>query len=131
MASIAQLILATPNGEAKLVAMVEPRTTIGRDTVNDVVIESALASRRHAVLLTEGPFVLIADSGSRNGTYVNGCRVKTQVLADRDLIEVGDCLMRFLAFGQEVVSVEAIQSMSAQGAQLYRPGVSRNVSHVR
>lgn len=106
------LILATPTTKAKLLAVTAPSTTIGRDSVNDVVLESTLASRRHAVLLTEGPFVTIKDAGSRNGTYVNGRRVETQVLADHDLIEIGDCVMRFLASDQEVVAPETVSLMA-------------------
>ncbi len=106
------LILATPNTRVKVVAVVSPATTIGRDLVNNVVIDSPLASRQHAVLLIDGPFVIIKDAGSRNGTYVNGCRVETQVLADHDLIEIGDCLMRFVSSDQEVVAPETISLMS-------------------
>ena len=106
------LILATPTTEAKLLTVVAPATTLGRDSDNDVVIDSQLASRRHAVLLIEGPFVTIKDAGSRNGTYVNGRRVEAEVLADHDLIEIGDCLMRFLAAEQEIVSPEAVSLMA-------------------
>lgn len=109
---MAKLILATPTSAARLLTVTAAATTIGRDAVNDVVIESTLVSRRHAVLLSDGPFVTIKDEGSRNGTYVNGRRVETQVLADHDLIEIGDCVMRFLAAGQEDVAPETLSLMA-------------------
>lgn len=112
---MAQLILTLPDGKTSQLALVEPATTIGRAATNDVVLDSPLASRQHAVLLSEGPFVTLRDSGSRNGTYVNGNRVEVQVLAHGDTIGVGGCLMRFLATDQEVVSAEAIKLMTERG----------------
>ena len=112
---MAQLLVTTPNGKTVTVAVVAPATTIGRATDNHVVLESPLASRRHAVLLTEGPFVTLRDTGSRNGTYVNGSRVFTQVLAHGDTIGIGDCRLRFLATEQEVVSPEAMKLITERG----------------
>ena len=49
--------------------------TIGRDTHNDLVMESAAVSRDHAALtFTDGRWYL-EDRGSFNGTYLNGTRV--------------------------------------------------------
>lgn len=115
---MAQLLLTMPNGKTRLVALAFPATTIGRALDNDVVLESPLASRQHAVLLSEGPFVTIRDAGSRNGTYVNGSRVEVQALANGDTIGIGDCRMRFLATEQEVVPPEAVKLMSERGMLL-------------
>lgn len=115
---MAKLIVTTPNGKTLSIAVVAPATTIGRATDNDVVLGSPLASRRHAVLVTEGPFVTLRDSGSRNGTYVNGSRVDTQVLAHGDTIGIGDYMMRFIETDQEAVSPEAMKHMSERGMLL-------------
>ena len=49
--------------------------TIGRDTHNDLVMESAAVSRDHAaVTFSDGRWYL-EDRGSFNGTYLNGTRV--------------------------------------------------------
>ena len=112
---MAQLILTMANGKTQQMALTAPSTTIGRALDSDVVLESILASRRHAVLLSDGPFVTLRDTGSRNGTYVNGTRIETQVLAHGDTIGIGDCRMRFLATDQETVSPEAVRLMSDRG----------------
>ena len=112
---MAQLILTMPNGKTRQLPVTAPSTTIGRSHVNDVVLESILASRRHAVLLVDGPFVTLRDTGSRNGTYVNGTRIEMQVLAHGDTIGIGDCRIRFLATDQEAVSPEAVKLMSNRG----------------
>jgi pSer/pThr/pTyr-binding forkhead associated (FHA) protein len=49
--------------------------SIGRDTTNDLVLESAAVSREHAgVIFRDGRWYL-EDRGSFNGTYLNGTRV--------------------------------------------------------
>ncbi len=104
-----------PNGRTVQVPVLIPATTIGRASDNDVVLDSPLASRRHAVLITDGPFVTLRDSGSRNGSYVNGKRADEQVLAHGDTVGIGNCLMRFIAAEHETVSPEAVQHMTDRG----------------
>jgi pSer/pThr/pTyr-binding forkhead associated (FHA) protein len=48
---------------------------IGRMKENDIAINNASVSRFHAVLRHEGGRVILEDSGSENGCYVNGTRV--------------------------------------------------------
>jgi pSer/pThr/pTyr-binding forkhead associated (FHA) protein len=47
-------------------------TTIGRDSSNDIVLESISISRFHAVLVREAAEWLLIDLASSNGTLVNG-----------------------------------------------------------
>ena len=49
--------------------------TIGRDTKNDLVLESAAVSREHAALTFQDGRWYLEDRGSFNGTYLNGTRV--------------------------------------------------------
>lgn len=115
---MAQLLVTTPHGKTVPVAVVGAVTTIGRANSNDVVLGSPLASRRHAVLVVEGPFVTLRDAGSRNGTYVNGRRIDVQVLAHGDTIAIGDYMMRFLAADQEAVSPEVLKHITDRGMLL-------------
>ena len=60
------------------------RHVIGRDADCDFTVSSNSVSRRHARLeLSEGQLV-VTDLGSANGTFVNGRRVRKQVLAAGD-----------------------------------------------
>src|SRR6185437_194024 len=63
---------------------------IGRSDDNDVVIQDLLVSRRHAELrrLGGGRFQL-TDTGSHNGTFVNGQRITTQEVTEADVIGIG------------------------------------------
>ncbi len=63
----------------KLVLREGDTILIGRDRINDVIIQSRHVSRRHAVITWRNGSYEIADLGSTNGTYING------VAADRPL----------------------------------------------
>ena len=49
-----------------------------------------LASSHHATLVPTPRGVRIQDAGSANGTFVNGERVKDAVLADDDVVTIGN-----------------------------------------
>jgi pSer/pThr/pTyr-binding forkhead associated (FHA) protein len=65
--------------------------TIGRAFDNQIVVNNPQVSRHHAVLEKEGRTWVIRDLGSANGTYVNGRRVRRQVLSPHDEVCVADC----------------------------------------
>ena len=112
---MAMLILMTPTGVTTQVPVSEPGMTIGRAERNHVVLASPRVSRFHAKLSTEGPLVILRDLGSRNGTFVNGKRVETQVLANGDNIDIAGYWMRFLAPEQEVIGDESMRLLSERG----------------
>ncbi|MBV9793614.1 MAG: FHA domain-containing protein [Actinobacteria bacterium] len=83
--------------------------TIGRDGACDLLIEDTSVSRWHARLDREGDRWLLADTGSTNGTRVNGWRVRQPVV-----VQPGDHVM----FGSAVFVVGAEQ----HGRGAARPG---------
>jgi len=109
------LLMMTATGESRQVQLVPLDNKIGRGLANDVVIDSAQASRDHAVIAVEQAFVTITDLGSRNGTYVNDIRIESQVLAHGDAIRLGGYEMRFIATDQEFTQVEALRMLTMQG----------------
>src|SRR6478752_2203411 len=48
------------------------RTVVGRSPDCDITLEAAGVSRRHAAVFHEGPVCTLADTGSKNGIFVNG-----------------------------------------------------------
>jgi hypothetical protein len=74
--------------------------TIGRDGACDLLIEDTSVSRWHARLVREGDRWLLSDTGSTNGTRVNGWRVRQPVL-----VQPGD----YVSFGSAVFVVCAGQ----------------------
>ncbi len=72
-------------------------TTIGRDKGNDIVVSDRLVSRNHAIVrrLGKNDYYLI-DSGSANGSFLNGRRISTpSPLRHRDEISIGSAVFTF------------------------------------
>ena len=66
-----------------------PLTVLGRSSRSDIQLEQESVSRLHADLLThEGQYV-VRDRRSKNGTYVNACKVDERTLAEGDELEEG------------------------------------------
>ncbi len=64
--------------------------TIGRASDNDIRIEDLSVSRRHAVIqLLDGGKIQISDSGSSNGTFVNGNRISSALVSESDRLTFG------------------------------------------
>jgi hypothetical protein len=66
--------------------------TIGRNANNDVVINDPLVSRHHLQIIRDdyGNFRL-ADFGSKNGTFVNGEKIKGEIRLNlTDVIRIGN-----------------------------------------
>lgn len=68
---------------------------IGRAEECDLHIDDPALSRQHAVLRRDGEAWTLLDTGSENGTHVNGRRVARSALNDRDVIGLGDFTLRF------------------------------------
>lgn len=69
---------------------------IGRDRNCDIQIDDKRSSRRNAKVYTDGRRYLLEDLGSRNGTLLNGMKVRgVQPLRPGDQIRIGNTLLVF------------------------------------
>jgi hypothetical protein len=64
-------------------------TSIGRSTVNDIVLNDGTISQRHATIEYSRTGVLLKDLGSTNGTYVSGQPVREKWLNVQDSVQFG------------------------------------------
>jgi len=64
-------------------------TTIGRGERADLRIIDDGISREHTRVVRKGDKILVEDMGSTNGTFCNGIRLASQVLAEGDKIMIG------------------------------------------
>ncbi len=84
------LVIRYPDGteqEAELAGQL----TIGRADGNDLVLAEGGVSRKHARFFTQGPEVLVEDSGSANGTWVDGEKIEGPTkLGSRAQVVIGD-----------------------------------------
>lgn len=76
-----------------------PMFTIGRDYSSDLVLDDKVVSRNHAIIrqLGGGDYFVI-DSGSSNGTFVNGTRITVPTkLRDGDVLSFGSMEVTFVS----------------------------------
>jgi hypothetical protein len=72
---------------------------IGRASDNDIVIPDGRASRRHARIFEDGGALWIADTGSSNGTFLDGAPARRAQLVPGATVSVGDCHLKVVADG--------------------------------
>jgi len=110
--------LAVVDGDdARLVELGDGgRLVVGRDPTLDLVLDDGKVSRRHAVIACDGDTVEVRDTGSRNGTRVNGQAVRTAKVGDGDRIGIGRWEIVVLR-----VDDAAAAAAAAPGAALGRP----------
>jgi hypothetical protein len=74
------------------------RLNVGRASDNELTLNDASVSKIHgALLMTSEGSLLVADTGSTNGTYLNGRRIaygESRVIEDGDVIGFGDVEVR-------------------------------------
>ncbi|HEV8369291.1 MAG TPA: FHA domain-containing protein [Pyrinomonadaceae bacterium] len=74
------------------------RVSVGRASDNELMLNDTSVSKIHAALLmsSEGT-LLVADTGSTNGTYINGRRIaygESRLIEDGDVVGFGDVEVR-------------------------------------
>ncbi|NJL53952.1 FHA domain-containing protein [bacterium] len=63
--------------------------SIGRDPQNTLPLSSGAISGRHATIRGEGQRVILDDLNSRNGTFLNGQRIRQTEVQANDVIQIG------------------------------------------
>jgi ABC transport system ATP-binding/permease protein len=70
----------------------QPRIEFGRDEApGRVIIDHSSISSKHSEIVLSQSGAILRDLQSKNGTFVNGERIKERVLREGDLIQLGAC----------------------------------------
>jgi hypothetical protein len=93
--------ITLPSGTREVPLLFKPggrRLNVGRAADNELSLNDASVSKIHAALLMTGEgTLLVADTGSTNGTYINGRRIaygESRLIEDGDVIGFGDVEVR-------------------------------------
>jgi predicted component of type VI protein secretion system len=86
-----QLVMRSGPTPGRAFDLNKPLMTIGRDVTNDITISDAEISRKHTRLTAQAGGYLIEDTGSTNGTFVNGQRLMgPHLLRPGELVLLGE-----------------------------------------
>jgi hypothetical protein len=90
-----------PGGTREIPLIFKPggrRLNVGRASDNELSLNDTSVSKIHAALLMTGEgTLLVADTGSTNGTYLNGRRIsygESRLIEDGDVVGFGDVEVR-------------------------------------
>jgi hypothetical protein len=88
----------------------DDRLTVGRTGSNGLVLDDISVSKVHASLAISGDGLAVADTGSTNGTFINGERIaygKAVSFTEDDLVTFGTVEVRFELLEPESESEDA------------------------
>ena len=120
---MARLVLSLDGVVLREINLSKERTTVGRRSHNDVVIDNLAVSGEHAVIFQSGSDLYLEDLGSTNGTTVNGQPIKKHLLQSGDTIEIGKYKLRFLAEGDAGAGSDVdIDTSQPLRREFYGPG---------
>lgn len=85
----AMLITFSGPGKGARYLLDEGETRIGRDKSSAILLDDITVSRNHAVISNVNGNIKIVDSGSLNGTYLNGSLVSQSTLNHGDELQIG------------------------------------------
>jgi len=102
--SMWNLIVHIPDSYPKTYEMGIGKTSIGRATTNDIVVEDAAASRHHAEIRVDDAEkkISIVDLDTTNGTFINHERISGECpLKVNDVIRIGQVIFNLILPGNE------------------------------
>ncbi len=99
--------------------------SIGRQSINEIVVSDEQASRKHAEIELTPSGVLVTDKNSANGTFVNGTRISSsQMLKPGDTLQIGTTVLKLVDSdsGASTVASGYEQPAPPSGSQDYAGG---------
>jgi predicted component of type VI protein secretion system len=90
-------LLLKGGGQAERVIVWDSQdVSVGRSSENDIAIDDAALSRKHAQFYRAAGSWAIKDLGTSNGTTVNGETIRERVLQNKDVVRFGEIEISFV-----------------------------------
>ena len=93
---MAKLIVTLDDKLINVVSIDKNRMTLGRRPYNDIMVDNLAVSGEHAAIQAIGAEFYVEDLNSTNGTYINGKKIKRQILQNGDQIELGKYVLKYI-----------------------------------
>jgi pSer/pThr/pTyr-binding forkhead associated (FHA) protein len=93
---MAKLIVTLDDKLINVISIDKNRMTLGRRPYNDIMVDNLAVSGEHAAVQAIGAEFYVEDLNSTNGTYINGKKVKRQILQNGDQIELGKYILKYI-----------------------------------
>jgi len=103
------------DGELSEVKLTGNVFTMGRDTSNNLCLDSIVVSRFHGQIVRKQQDYVVVDKGSRHGIFVNDDRVKECRLTDGAQIRLGNAGAPIVTFRRGSKARESVRSHSLPG----------------
>jgi phosphoserine phosphatase RsbU/P len=109
---LAKLVLTEAFKPRRSILIDKNPFTIGRAAECDLILDRSGISKRHTRVLFDGEQFSIEDLESKNGTYVNGTRIRTlTLLKHNDLVTLSGLDLLFQIVEQSEVTIDLERSM--------------------
>lgn len=116
----ARLVIRLGSQPEQTFQLTQDSIILGREAVNELVINDPEVSRRHARIVRRPDGYLLEDLGSTNGTFLNGRRVTTPTpLYHSDTIELGQSTVITVWLTPDPPGAPAVQPAAAAGYDAY------------
>ncbi len=100
--AVPRLVIAIANAAGdKRVEIGQLAVRVGTDPRNDIVVHDEAVSAKHLEIVAESDGLLLRDLGSRNGTRVDGYRVREIYLKREATIEIGETTLKLSALDED------------------------------
>jgi pSer/pThr/pTyr-binding forkhead associated (FHA) protein len=118
---MAKVYLKFNTAVMKEIPLDKDEITFGRKSENDIVINHPTVSGRHGRLKKEADHFVVEDLNSTNGTFINGRRIKSGSVKDRDQIGVAGHILDFYVDDTVDIPLTAPVETHVVGESAYIP----------
>jgi hypothetical protein len=98
--------------------------SLGRAAENDISVDHAEISRRHAHFVRTGRSYVVRNLNASNGTLVNGENIATRTLETRDVIQIAELELTFIQSAKDPVALGVKVDYASQLKGFPGPSIS-------